>query len=160
MGLHRGAHNVELWPHMVLFCCFNDSPSKEISLQHGMVGVHFPDWFVRLSAYLEEIGCSRQHAGVYALSTITLGNELESKFFKILGVVSCLLFHASYALDSCDQPTLTSHSPSLDLDDMCGTPLDNCCSRNNSAMFDRENVLRAMLGNRYEIEEAPNSKSC
>ena len=83
---------------MVFFCRFNDSPSKEISLQHGMVGVHIPDWFVRLSAYLEIIGCSRQHAGVYALSTITLGNELESKFFKILGVVSYLPFRASLVL--------------------------------------------------------------
>lgn len=63
-----------------------------------MVGVHIPDWFVRLSAYLKEIGCSRQHAGVYALSTITLGNELESKFFKILGVVSCLPSYASLML--------------------------------------------------------------
>jgi hypothetical protein len=55
---------------------------------------------------------------------------------------------------------LTSQTSSLDLDGMCGAPVDSRRSRNNSTMFDRENVLCTMLGNRYEIEEAPNSKSC
>ena len=59
-----------------------------------MVGFHIPNRFVRFLSALGEQLTNTKNIGVFALSTITLGNELESKFFKVLGVVRCLPLHA------------------------------------------------------------------
>lgn len=75
----------------------HDCHFGRLSLQYGMVGIHLSRRYVP-SPFLLSITSRREckmkadrgdlRTGVFDLLTITIGEELESKFFKILSCVS------------------------------------------------------------------------
>ena len=78
---------------------FHDSTSWEVSFQHGVVGLRLPSRsvFSPIALSYARLQSKRALIGVFTLETIAIGEELESRFFKVLGTVSSLVDrHPSY----------------------------------------------------------------
>ena len=74
---------------MVYCCCCYDSHFGRVPIQYGLVGVYLPCWSVLNPTPLTKHGQTDVFwTGVFTLQTITIGEELESRFFKVLSCVS------------------------------------------------------------------------
>ena len=80
-----------LRPSLALLRRRHDLRLPEISVQHGLVELHFPARSVEITSLKPtQASIADQNTAVFVLSTIQLGKELESSFFKVLGTVSSL----------------------------------------------------------------------
>ena len=78
---HLGTRNVVLWARLV-FLRFGIYYKVKISFQHGLVGFRLSFGLVYLRTVRSNV------TGVYSMATLTLGNQLNSQFFNILGTVT------------------------------------------------------------------------
>ena len=89
---HRRPYFVGLRYCLVHCSYHHDSHLRRISIQHGMVGLYLSSQSVpfaplHLKNTARLIEC---WTGVFTLLTITIGEELESRFFKVTSCVSSL----------------------------------------------------------------------
>lgn len=83
--------------------------------------------------------------GVFTLLTISIGEELELKFFKVLSCVSCIL------LSKTDFGNTYNPFEGLDRD-MHRDVASRCC-KNSEAYRQRQNVFCAMFRNRPVLKK-------
>jgi hypothetical protein len=89
---------------------------------------------------------------VFTLETITIGEELESRFFKVLGTVSSLATQALQWL----YLGLLRRGPGLDRD-LCNN-VDRYCGRHYTTGYHWKNILCAMSWYRFVSKKAEGTK--
>jgi hypothetical protein len=72
-----------------LVCCryHHDSHGISFPFQHGVVGLHIPRRYVQV-ILLRYFSVLTVVIGVFTLLTISIGEEFDFRFFKILSCVS------------------------------------------------------------------------
>lgn len=91
---------------------------------------------------------------MFTLETITIGGELESRFFKVLGTVSSLAAQAQGSVYS----GLLRRSPDLGRD--LRNNVDHYCCGHCATVYYWEQFLCAMSWHRFISEKAEGTKNC
>jgi len=86
---------------------------------------------------------------VFTLLTLTIGEELESRFFKVLSCVGCMLYQAQIL----SLWLLTSVSNAADPNRSMRIDVAGCRYWNGAAVNQRQDVLCTLLGNGFVPEK-------